>query len=409
MIEKFKIYLSLLVIIAFLSGCSAIQSIKLVNGGEVVKNNAPDSVIPFTLEGGVILINAKLNHSDKVYRFIVDTGALTMISTDVAKELNLPKGIEVKAGGTGGNSKTINLVKLESVLVGGMEVKDCATGVTDFRPLFPRRVAGILGSNFLKYFKVTINYQKKELTLSQDTRAIATERNDIKIPFELDMMHGFAPIVECELDGNIKEKGVIDTGFYGFIALPTSIIKKSPSFKNGTVVTSDGSMSGGMFGMGERENYALRLNKIKIGNLQLQNIPATSHSHKDGQILVGNKFLEKYLVTLNYPAKEMTLRAVALPSESNILDFGLALTKKNNKTVVLGVWHNSSAFKKGLRVGDEIIRIDDIKTDIISSILELMIMFKSEEKKHIKIEFKNEKGRDSVILEKEEILPILGS
>ena len=331
MIKYFKNITALFFLVVFVPGCTSIQAFKLLNSGEAVFENGSDSIIPFSIEGHQILVKARINYSRKEYTFILDTGALTMMSEKVVKELSLPEGIEVNAGGTGGNARTISLVPLDSVIVGGMEVKKCASGITDFHSIFPGKIDGILGSNFLKHFKVTINYQEKVLTLSHDSKPIQLQKDEIRIPIELDMFHGFAPVVECEVDGVLKDQGVIDTGLYGYIALPVTT-QKIPSFKNGSVVTAQGAMSFGMFGLGKNEDYALRLNSVKIGSLQLHNIPAKSHGHTDGQILLGNQFLEKYLVVINYPAKELILRPLAVPFEQNIPTYGIALTRKDGSS-----------------------------------------------------------------------------
>ncbi len=175
------------------------KSIELINDGEVGTNSQTESTISFTHKSHPILIETRLNHSRKKYTFILDTGALTLVREHVAKELNLPKGIEVNAGGTGGNTKTINLVKLNNIIVGGIEVANCAVGVTNFSPLFPSKIDGIIGSNFLKYFKITINYQEKTLLLSQNTTPTAIQDEEIKIPIETDIKSGFSPLVKCVL------------------------------------------------------------------------------------------------------------------------------------------------------------------------------------------------------------------
>ncbi len=404
MVRILKYLTAVLILVALLPSCTVIQAFKLLNGSEAVIINDSDSVIPFIIEGHQIIVKAKVNHSQKEYTFILDTGALTMMREKVVKELSLPKGIEVNAGGTGGNVKKINLVQLDSVIVGNVEVKKCASGLTDFNSIFPHKIDGILGSNFLKHFKVTIDYQKKELTLSFNTKPVQLQSNEIRIPIELDMLHGFAPVVECEIDGVLKDQGVIDTGLYGYIALPKTI-NKIPSFKNGSVIFSQGSMSFGMFGLGKKEDHALRLNNVKIGNLKLQNIPAKSHGHNDGQILIGNKFLEKYIIVLNYPAKELILRPIDSHFEHNILTYGIALTRKDQKTLVSGVWRSSVAFKKGLKPGDEIIKINSIDISSIQSVFELMVMFTDEETNSLIIEVLSETGRSTMVLQKENLLP----
>ena len=374
-----KFLIAQLLLLIFLSGCTAIKAINMMNSSEVVINDV-DRQIQFATTGHLILVKIKINHSREYYTFILDTGALTMVSERVSEKLSLPEGIEIDASGTGGNTKAIKLVKLNSIVVGGMEVKNCAAGVVDFSSIFPDKIDGILGSNFLQHFKVTIDFQKQELTLSQDTTPVHVQDNDVKIPIELDMLMGFAPVVQCEVDDAIQEDAIIDTGLPGYVALPVSIIKKIPSFNNGSVVSSNGSMGFGMFGSGKNKNYALRLNKAKIGGLQLQNVAATSHAHKNGKILIGCKFLEKYIVILNYPAKELLLRPTGIPFEHNIPSYGFGLTKNEQKTVVSGVWMGSDASRKGLQPGDEIIAINSVKMSTVPTVGELMLMFFSDEK-----------------------------
>jgi predicted aspartyl protease len=403
-----KFYIAQLLLFVFVSGCSAIKAINLVNSSEVVMTDDIDSRIPFITEGNQILVELKINHSREEYTFILDTGALTMVSERVSEKLSLPEGIEIDASGTGGNTRAINLVKLNSVVVGGMEVKNCAAGVIDFSSIFPHTIDGILGSNFLRHFKVTIDFQKQELTLSQDTTPVHAQDNDVKIPIELDMLMGFAPVVQCELDDAIQDDAIIDTGLSGYIGLPVSMIKKLPSFTNGSVVTSNGSMGFGMFGSGKNENYALRLNHAEIGSLQLQNVAATSHAHQNGKILIGHKFLEKYIVILNYPAKELLLRPTGVPFEHNIPSYGFALTKNDQKTLVSGVWMGSDAFQKGLQPGDEILAINSVPMSTVPTIGEVVQMFFADEEQHsLSVEFSHENERKSLVLHKKNLLPDL--
>jgi predicted aspartyl protease len=405
MIYQFKKHLIILVIVLYLSSCTAFKAMQLVNSGVVFPNDYAESVVPFILEGHPILIKARLNNSQKEYSFIFDTGSLTMVNKKVAKELNLPKGIEVEANGTGGKSKRIDLVKLDNIIVGNMEVRDCAVAVTEFtESLFAPNIAGILGSNFFKYFKITIDYQKKEITVSKYTKTIVRQGLDIRIPFKSDMETGFAPVVECKVE-KINATAEIDTGFPGIAALPLSLVKKTKAFKLGAVITAQGSMSGGAFGM-EEESYALRINEIIIGGLKLSNIPAISHSSESAHILLGNKFLEKYLVILNYPAEEMVIRPRGKPFEINIPSYGIALTKKNKKTIVSGVWKNSKAAKIGIKSGDEVIKVNSIEASTLS-IMEMIAMSLDEDKNTFEIEFSKGKGRQKTILHKEMLLPVL--
>jgi predicted aspartyl protease len=406
MIKILKTHLILLFIVIFLPSCTAFKAIKLIDSGvAVLNNNYSDSVVPFTLKGHPMLIKAKLNNSPKEYVFWFDTGALNMISKEVAKELSLPEGIEVEARGSGGKSKKIELIKLDRVIVGKMEVRDCAAGVYDFTGLLPLNIAGILGSNFLRHFKVTIDYHENMITLSQDTKPGTITDKELRIPFKTDMRNGFAPEIECVIDGEIKATATIDTGLPGIAALSPSMMKKTKSFKEGVVLTANGSMGRGMFGM-EDESLALRVNEIRIGDLKLINIPSISHAAKTGGVLLGNKFLEKFLVTLNYPAEEMILKPYTLPFETNIPSYGLALTKKGKKTLISGVWKNSTAAKMGMQPGDEIVKINSTEVSTFS-LIELLSMTLDKDINSIEIEFVTDEGRKKATLHKEMLLPAL--
>lgn len=401
---KFLNFIILLIIFCILSGCTTIKTVNLVHSGDVVKNSR-ESIIPFSLTGHPILIKAQLNNSQKEYTFIFDTGALSILRQEVAEELGLSEGIEVEAGGSGGNSKKIELFKLDQVTVGKMQVQNIAAGVTDFSEIFPPNIAGILGSNFFKHFKVTIDYQGKKITLSQDTNPVTLKDKEIKIPFQTDMKNGFAPQIDCVVDGKIKATAIIDTGAIGIAYLPLSMMKETNSFQEGFVLTADGNMIFGMFGTDE-ESIGVRIDEIKIGDLELVNIPSISHASEGGHVLLGNKFLGKFLVTLNYPAEEMILKPYGLPFETNIPSYGFGLTKKDGKTLVSGVWENSPAARIGMQPGDEIIKINSTEVDTLS-LMEMIALGFSEDASTIEIEFINKEGRKKASINKEMLFPLL--
>lgn len=401
--NHFKHLLVLLTFIVFLPSCTTFKAIKMVNGGEAVPNSHSESVVPFALEGHPILIKARLNNSQKEYVFIFDTGALTIIRQEVAIELNLAKGIEIEGNDSAGKSKSINLVTLEKIRVGNMEVRDCAAGVTDFSGIFAPKTAGILGSNFFRHFKVTIDYRKKELILSRDKKQTTVQTNASIIPFEADMKMGFAPVIECMVDGKIEGTAIIDTGFPGIVSLPLAMTKKTNSFKAGNVIASKGSMTFGLFG-GTDMDYGVRIDAFKVGDIKLKNTPSSSNSLKAGHILLGNKFLENFLVTLNYPMKKMILTPYGTPFETNIPTYGLALAKERNKTIVSGIWDNSSASTSGINLGDEVAEVNSMKVNTLS-LMELGSIFSDKSINTLEIEYSNDKGIQKAILHKGVLLP----
>ncbi|HXV79466.1 MAG TPA: TIGR02281 family clan AA aspartic protease [Candidatus Binatia bacterium] len=130
----------------------------------VVPNKAS---IPFEKQGQVVVIEAMLNKKTAA-KFVVDTGAsYTMISSAIAKALD----IETEQNRQTAPFQTANgiiqapLVSLESISVGGMEIRNLTAAVHDV--LSDSRIAGLLGLNFLSNFRMDIDTQKGVLHLEK--------------------------------------------------------------------------------------------------------------------------------------------------------------------------------------------------------------------------------------------------
>lgn len=143
----------------------------------------PDSAageVPFQLagpNGAAIVVPAVLNGHDSV-SLILDTGAtLTCLDDSVARDLKLPERIGmVGAGVAVGGAGRMRLVKLDSIQVGAARATDltaCAIDLTNVRAVSPK-VRGLLGLNFLKNFRVTLDFKRNVLRLERPTSAATT-------------------------------------------------------------------------------------------------------------------------------------------------------------------------------------------------------------------------------------------
>jgi predicted aspartyl protease len=293
-----------------------------------------------------------------------------------------------------------------------MTVAECATGVLDFSEFGGNLkdpggmdIDGVIGSNFLRYFKVTIDYKKEKLYLSNDTKQISAKDGSYRIEFSTDMRNGYAPRINCMIDNQIKVKAIIDTGAPYIATLPESLVEKTEAHKNNQVVHSKGNIWGAAFKASEN-NQLLRLKYLQIGTLKLNNIPVISLPSND--MLLGKKFLSNFMVTLNYPAKEMILAPYnALDFPTNIFSFGTIVRKtKDGKTVVAGFWDGSAADKLGIGIGDELVMINGKKIDDLSPV-ETLDIYYNDDVTNIEVVFKNKSGLHNVKASKEMLLPPL--
>ena len=123
--------------------------------------------IPIEKHGHVVIIQAMLNNK-RTAKFVVDTGAsYTLISHALARELAIDVGPNSKTMPFQTANGVINapITHLESIAVGGIEIRDMATAVHDAIP--DPQLAGLLGLNFLSHFRMDIDTQKGVLHLEK--------------------------------------------------------------------------------------------------------------------------------------------------------------------------------------------------------------------------------------------------
>ena len=135
---------------------------------EPVKKPIGKASIPIEKHGQVVVIQAMLNNKQSA-KFIVDTGAsFTMISSALARDLSIDT--------SGQNQQTMPfqtangliqapLTNLDSITVGGMEIKNLTAAVHDI--VSDSQVAGLLGLNFLSNFKMDIDTQSGVIHLEK--------------------------------------------------------------------------------------------------------------------------------------------------------------------------------------------------------------------------------------------------
>ena len=123
--------------------------------------------IPIEKHGQVVVIQVTLNNK-RAAKFVVDTGAsYTLISTALARDLSIDLGPNARTlpFQTANGLIHAPITNLDSIAVGGLEIRDMATAVHDAIP--DPQVAGLLGLNFLSHFRMDIDTQKGVLHLEK--------------------------------------------------------------------------------------------------------------------------------------------------------------------------------------------------------------------------------------------------
>ena len=95
------------------------------------------------------------------YRFLLDTGAnKTILFTAVADSLKIPHRRRAKVLTAGGNVD-VSVRALRTLKVGRAQLEDIEITVTDFELLKTLKVDGVLGNDYLRRFRLVIDYDNK--------------------------------------------------------------------------------------------------------------------------------------------------------------------------------------------------------------------------------------------------------
>jgi len=131
--------------------------------------------VKFRLAGGaqpLILLPMQVN-GDGPFKFILDTGAGTsLLSSDLAKKLNL-KIISTKEGQSAGGKISVSLAKVDSLAIGQAKLDDLDVGIVDLSHIgkaIGTRIDGDVGYNFLKHFRIAIDYHDCEIRFDEPRR-----------------------------------------------------------------------------------------------------------------------------------------------------------------------------------------------------------------------------------------------
>jgi len=142
----------------------------LTNAGAASPALAPDAV-HFKLHGDYLVVLPVMVNGAGPYSFLLDTGAAaTVIDPDLQRQLDAPPAGKSTVAWLSGvqhdQCVRLNKVQLGPAAVAGLEVLVDTMG--DVKKLLPG-IRGVLGEDFLKYFDVLIDYQKRSLYFGEMT------------------------------------------------------------------------------------------------------------------------------------------------------------------------------------------------------------------------------------------------
>jgi predicted aspartyl protease len=337
---------------------------KLASGEPVY--HAETSEISFSLLRHKIAVPVFLNDEPNEYVFVLDTGALTLIAEHVASKLELEKGQSIP---TMDEDEKAYLTKLKSIKIGQMEVQDFIIPRMDLQAVFDStfRFAGFIGSDYLRFFRATIDYQNRLLTLSQRADTTGPSACMQRIPMDAPLPMRF-PYIDVTVNDSIRTRAMIDTGSPFALVMPLSFEEQLCGPLLGPCITSVGALVKWP-STDPPYNCLTRLKTVSIGELVVRDLPIilTDLPMMVGTPLLGKGFLDKYVTVLDYPGRHVFLCPLAdRDHETNVFSTGVALKRRGDDAYVSGFWKDSPAGLSELEHGDRIVEVNGIDARSLS-------------------------------------------
>ena len=267
----------------------------------------------FRLAGGaqpLILLPTRVNGAGP-FDFILDTGAGTsLLSAELAQQLNI-KILGTKEGQSAGGKISVSLAKVDSLALGQAKIEDVEVGIVDLGHIaktIGTKIDGDVGYNFLKHFRVTIDYHTGEIRFDDPKRIENFGRSaKSEVPMRLASLAKPLLLVDVHANGGGPFQFAIDTG--------TSTTAIAPEVAQ--QLDLQGSPMGPLTTGGAQVNVtAGRLKSFQVGGARIDDLVVVVAdffsmlsqavgAKLDG--IVGYNFLRNFRVVIDYPSEKFRL------------------------------------------------------------------------------------------------------
>jgi predicted aspartyl protease len=342
-------YFALFLTIFFSSNLIRAQAVQ----STVISLNTKDSTL-VVYNNDLPLIQVYINNV--AYNFLFDTGAgLTVLSNEITHHSDKIGNIFIT-----GSSDSSNLF-LENFTIGHTEFRNIKCVYLDLNQFTKQtcvKIDGIIGANILNLLNWNMNTQSGRLYWSR------TPFKEEAISTKLRLEHyRLLPITKVTY-GNISFYVLIDTGFNGFLELNEQTIKQSSKYKKVNKIVGQGKRFITVNGISKGKQTLVIVDTLFIGNKFITSIPTYVTQDKPK---LGSALLRSFNVIYNFSDSIIFLTPNDFQGEKDLVRFGLNIElNEMNEILVAFVWENTNAYKKGIRVGQRIVKINNTDTENIN-------------------------------------------
>jgi len=355
----------LLLILFFVIRSGYSQNIPSANGGGTASKDYY-AEIRCEREAGWFIVPVTINGKQR--RFLLDTGAVSMFSKELAEELQLQPADSLSVLDQSGKKDSMHIYSLSGIEMGGIVFDEIpALLFKDTTLSSCWRWDGIIGSNLLR--NSIVRFSPKDSTvIITDNPARINLKEQKKYASDLFLTPSqSSPYVWIGIKD--RKKGRIqllfDSGMTGLLDMALNHLnyfrEKKIITDNSLLYKGKGSHTLGLFGRADDTmQYRFRLPELKIKKALFKN--ASAHTTADGNSRIGIELLKYGTVTVDYINKKFYF-VPFFEKETDIYEKMNPISLSiNNGSVVIGmVWDDR--LRDELAVGDKVVAVNEVNLE----------------------------------------------
>lgn len=332
---------------------------KLFSEGKILQTDF-DINIPFSFEQNLPFVIIKIN--DKSYKFLLDTGAPTVISEELFADLKLKPRFENILRDSQGNSQKEKFVSIPEMQLYDLTFLHIGAVVTDLKKTQEIRcleIDGILGANQMAKAIWEIDYKNQIIRISDNFENFDLRNLAYTLNFTPKKVQK-TPLIKSKIN-HTECYLTYDTGANNFLELPLEYVKDS--IGNYDKASFFGISSAGIYGNSEPSpSYLVKIPEFYLDTTVWRDQYITFNSTVS---TIGNRFLKNYNTILNWKTRKIYLKAIHDVESTPILDsWGFLPRIMDNNFVVVEILLSDSS---EIQLEDIIISIDETDLSIIQN------------------------------------------
>jgi hypothetical protein len=325
------------------------------------------ATIPFEYAARHVWLKVSVN-GGPFADFLLDTGAsITVLDSAFAAAHGISAQGHVQVAGAGSDQGGASFSEIRSLFVPGPDGEGIELGAEKvavlslaphLEPFFWRKVAGVLGYDFICRFAMTLDYDATTVTFT-DPESFQPPAGATRLPFEL---ASNIPVIEARLDSSLTGRFRLDVGSGSTVDLHGPFVRAHDlENRTGTKLTALGGGFGGTF-----SGDITRMKRLDIGPFGwddpiviLSGATQGGLASEDYAGNIGNQVLERFQVTFDYTHKTAWLKPGSRYTKRDEFSLaGLQLARFDGAVRAMNVLAGSPAERAGLREGDEVLAVD---------------------------------------------------